>query len=40
MPPLPPVNVEPAAKLLAERATNATLRQLRYADPASVLAGP
>ncbi|TMK22462.1 MAG: MBL fold metallo-hydrolase [Actinobacteria bacterium] len=37
MPPLPPVNVEPAAQLLGERATNATLLDLSYATPVSIL---
>ena len=37
MPPLPPVNVEPAERLIADRASNAAVVTLSYADPVSVL---
>ncbi|MGH2728532.1 MAG: MBL fold metallo-hydrolase [Actinomycetota bacterium] len=37
MPPIPAVNVEPAARLLAERASNAKLLTLGYSDPVPVL---
>jgi L-ascorbate metabolism protein UlaG (beta-lactamase superfamily) len=39
MPPIPAVNVEPAEKLLAERASKATLLSPGYSDPVAVLAG-
>jgi L-ascorbate metabolism protein UlaG (beta-lactamase superfamily) len=37
MPPVPAVNVEPAARLLAERASNAQLLTLGYSEAVSVL---
>ncbi len=37
MPPIPAVNVEPAERLLAERASNAKLLALGYSEPAAVL---
>ncbi|MFY9587948.1 MAG: MBL fold metallo-hydrolase [Actinomycetota bacterium] len=38
MPPIPEVNVEPAERLLAERASNAELVTLGYSDPVPLLA--
>ena len=37
MPPLPPVNVEPAEKMIADRASNASVVTMSYADPVPVL---
>lgn len=37
MPPIPAVNVEPAERLLADRASNATLVTLGYSEPVAIL---